>query len=99
MPAKLTFEEVDDGFEIGLEAGVIMFCKAGEGADIPEFPAGTAMLTQMLGDEVAVFEPPIPLDTLWQNLGSARYSPEYVHWLHPADYDAAVRRFAASTNA
>jgi hypothetical protein len=67
-----------------------MICKFGEGA---QFPTGTAVLTQMLGDKVAVFEPPIPLDALWLNLAGARHSPEYVYWLHPADYDAAVRMF------
>jgi hypothetical protein len=60
------------------------------------------------GDKVAVFGAPIPLDALWRDLAGARqpntpklkpdilrYSPEYAYWLHPADYDAAVRRFAA----
>jgi hypothetical protein len=32
------------------------------------------------------------MESLWLNLTGARHSPEYVHWLHPVDYDAAVRR-------
>jgi hypothetical protein len=116
MPAKpknnpkFTFEEVEFGFEIGSKSGarrrVILFCKVGEGCT--EFPAGTALLSQMLGgDKVAAFGAPIPLDALWRDLASARqpntpklkpdilrYSPEYIYWLHPADYDAAVRLFA-----
>jgi hypothetical protein len=108
--AKFTFEETEFGFEIGLKSGahrrVMLFCKVGEG--FTEFPAGTALLSQMLGgDKVAAFGAPIPLDALWRDLASARqpntpklkpdilrYSPEYVYWLHPADYDAAMRLFA-----
>ena len=107
---KFTFEETEFGFEIGLKSGarrrVMLFCKVGEG--FTEFPTGTALLSQMSGgDKVAVFGAPISLDALWRDLASARqpntpklqpdilrYSPEYVYWLHPVDYDAAVRLFA-----
>ena len=92
------------GFEIGLKSGarrrVILFCKVAEGCT--EFPAGTALLSQMLGgDKGCRVWAPIPLDAIWRDLASARqpntpklkpdilrYSPEYIYWLHPADYDA-----------
>jgi hypothetical protein len=80
---------VEDGFEIGSESGVIKVCQVDE--DVIDFPAGSASLTQMLGDDDVVLLGSIPLESFWLNLASARHSPEYVYWLHPVDYGAVVR--------
>jgi hypothetical protein len=100
MPAagetKYTFEEGEDGLEIGSDSDVVMICKCGEDA---EFPAGTAWLSQMLGgDETAVFDPPIPLADLFNDpvfYLTPRDGKVYVYWLHPADYDVAVKEIGA----
>jgi hypothetical protein len=90
--AEFTFDEVEDGFAIFADSGTILICKCGEGAT--GFPIGTALLSRVLGgDEVALSNRPIPLDEFWQDLASARPSPEFVYWLHPVDYGAAVRLF------
>jgi hypothetical protein len=94
MPAKpkakvFTLKETNHGLEISSKAGTVMVCKLGERQTA--LPAGSVMLTQMLGGtDIAVFDPPIPVDQFWLNT-SARHSPGYVYWMHPADYDAAMR--------
>jgi hypothetical protein len=89
--AKFTFEEVEDRLEISSESGVIMVCKVGEGQTA--LPVGSVVLTQMLGvDGIDVFEKHIPIEIFWTNLALWKHSPGYVYWLHPVDYDAAVRR-------
>jgi hypothetical protein len=51
------------------------------------------MLTQMLGEDgIDVFEKRIPIEIIWTNVALWMHSPEFVYWMHPADYDDAVRR-------
>jgi hypothetical protein len=86
--AIFTFEEVEDGFEISSESGVITVRKVDDGT---ELPAGTALLIELsgVGDEIAGMVE-IPVEFLWLNLAGARHSPEFAYFLHPVDYDAAV---------
>jgi hypothetical protein len=89
MPeTEFTVEEVEYGFEIRLESGVIGVCKASEGVT-----AGWAMLAQVTGpDQVDVFEM-VPISALFQNLDGARRQPEFVYFFHQADYGAALTMF------
>jgi hypothetical protein len=91
MEAEFTFEEVEDGFEIGSDAGVIMVCKVG---DDTALPVGTALLVELsvVGDEIASMVE-FPLEFLWDNLPEARHLPNFAYFLHPDDYDAAVLMF------
>jgi hypothetical protein len=88
MEAEFTFEEVEDGFEIGSEAGVIMVCKVGDGTALL---AGTGLLVELSGvdDEIASMVE-FPLEFLWGNLPEARHLPKFAYFLHPTDYDSAV---------
>ena len=110
MPAKpkaepkFTFEETEFGFEIGLKSGarrrVMLFCKVGEG--FTEFPAGTALLSQMSGgDKGCRVRAPIPLDAhlarpcqcaatqyAKAKTGHSQILARIFYWLHPVDYDA-----------
>jgi hypothetical protein len=89
--AIFTFEEVEDGFEISSEAGVIMVCKVGDGTALP---VGTGLLVELsgVGDEIASMVE-FPLEFLWGNLDGARHSPGFAYFLHPVDYDEAVLMF------
>ena len=98
MPTEYTFKEVKisrwPGFEIrSSKSGArIMLCPCGEGSTA--FPLGTAQLTKMLGgNEIEVFDPPIPLGDLFGDPG--RLTPVdgafYVYWIQPADYEPVVR--------
>jgi hypothetical protein len=92
MPAtepRYIFEETDDGLEISSDVGTIMVCKVG---DSTALPVGSVMLMQMLGDDgIDVFEKHIPIEIFWTNLRLWKHAPEFVYWMHPVDYDAAVR--------
>jgi hypothetical protein len=46
----------------------------------------------MLGQEgIEVFEKHIPIEIFWTNLALLKHAPEYVYWMHAADFDEAVR--------
>jgi hypothetical protein len=93
--AIFTFEEVDDGFEIGSEAGTIMVRKVGEGQIA--LAAGSVMPMQLLDDGGIVwFEKHIPIEIFWTNLRLWKHAPEFVYFMHPVDYDRAVRRLSVA---
>jgi hypothetical protein len=95
MPAtepRYIFEETDDGLEISSDVGTIMVRRLGEGQTA--LPVGSVMLMQMLGrDGIQVFEKHIPIEIFWTNLRLWKHAPEFVYWMQPVDYEAAVRVF------
>jgi hypothetical protein len=99
LDEKFEFELADDewpSIEVNSESGVIKVCKLGEGQK--EVPAGSVMLMRMLGtgNGIEVFEKHIPIEIFWTNLRLWKHAPEFVYWMHAADYDDAVRRLSVA---
>jgi hypothetical protein len=93
---KFYFELLEDEGWLSIEisqrnpSGVIKVYKLGE--DQKEVAVGSVMLMRMLGEEgIDVFEKHIPIEIFWTNLALLKHSPEYVYWMHAADFDDAVR--------
>jgi hypothetical protein len=93
---KFYFELLEDEGWLSIEisqrnpSGVIKVYKLGEGQK--EVAVGSVMLMRMLGEEgIDVFEKHIPIEIFWTNLALLKHAPEYVYWMHAADFDEAVR--------
>ena len=67
-----------------------MVRRLGEGQTA--LPVGSVMLMQMLGgDGIQVLEKHIPIEIFWTNVALLKHAPEYVYWMHAADFDESVR--------